>query len=198
MLAKATLRGGYLWVLPGMLAVLVSGYQALPAQQKPVEIQRLGVLAIPQQSACVGEKAGCTRHYKLYQQDMRHWIDLTGQIDRRLEHYLVKVTGRWVDPGHRLLQVTAAEPWSAMPYHRFLVAAADRYTASQFPCRLAWDKSFRWKIEQGQPQFMVRLTRDPGAQNSPRLVLRYDARTQRLLGADQVNWVLPWCAKKAG
>ncbi len=198
MLVKATLRGGYLWALPGLITVLISGCQALLAQEKPVEIQRLGVLAIPQQSACVEEKASCARHYKLYQQDMRHWIDLTGRVDSRLEHYLIKVTGRWVDPGHRLLQVTAAKPWSTMPYHRFLVAAADRYTASQFPCRLAWDKSFRWKIEQGQPQFMVRLARDPGAQNSPRLVLRYNALTQQLLGADQVNWAMPLCATKAG
>ncbi len=158
-------------------------------------IQLTGVLADQQPQNCVSDTADCSPQYKLYQQDMREWFALSGSVDPTLVHYLVQVRGHWLDQQQRKMQVEIVKPLSVMPYHQFLVEAADQYTTSQYFCRLSWDKTYGWEIRQGQALFLVRLTRDPGRQASPRLQLRFDTVTRALKSVKEVNWPLQLCSK---
>ncbi len=185
---------GYGFVLFGILFQNASASQQFQSPSKTSDVT--GILAIQQQQNCFGGAANCPQQYKLYQQNMHHWVDLTGPVDQGLEHYLVRVSGRWADAQHSRLRVTTITTLSTMPYHQFLVDAADRYTLSHYPCRLLWDKSFGWAYQQGRAQLVVRLTRFPDQWNSPRLLLRFDARSQHLLAAQEVNWLAPQCTKR--
>jgi len=177
-----------------LVALGLSGCQQIKLQ-KPSQAATVTGILVSQAQNCAPKIASCSVSYKLYQQDMRHWIALTGPVDTSLQHYLLRVRGDWVNTQQQILQVEGVTPLSNMPYHQFLVEAADRYTASRYPCRLSWDKSFGWQMDQDQARFTVRLTQFAGQPNSPALLLRFNVQTGQLLTAEERNWQLPLCTK---
>lgn len=177
-----------------LVAVLaVAACTARPFAEGEGEVVRDGMLRVRLPGNCAAPE-GCGPGYRLFDSTFSQWVPLLGDVRAEHAELVVTVQGGWrqlsdaeadrhgYPPDAPAIEVESYQVRSVIPYQRFLLGQANRYTRREFGCELLWDVSFSWHVDESHTSLIVRMTDMTDEQNEPFLELRYDGNSGELLG----------------